>query len=45
LWVYSSPQQSTLLTQEQIRDAGALLPGFQLELEKLFAKPGEAGQS
>ncbi len=38
--VFTSPDESTLLSQEQTLDGGVVLPGFTLPLEKLFAEPG-----
>jgi Uma2 family endonuclease len=37
--VYSSPKSFTELSEDDTLDAGAVLPGFTLELKDLFAKP------
>ncbi len=36
--VYTAPDESTLLTEEQTLDGGRVLPGFGLPLRELFAK-------
>jgi Uma2 family endonuclease len=36
--VYTAPDESTLLTEEQTLDGGKVLPGFRLPLKELFAK-------
>jgi Uma2 family endonuclease len=39
--VFTAPDQSTTLTEEQTLDGGAVLPGFQLPLKQLFSRGAE----
>ena len=41
--VYSSPTQSTTLTAADTLDGGAVLPGFTLPLQQLFAELDRQG--
>lgn len=38
--VYTSPRKKTAITADQAIDGGAVLPGFRLSLQKLFARAG-----
>jgi Uma2 family endonuclease len=39
--VYTGPTQFTVLTEQDTLDGGDVLPGFRLELARLFAEPGQ----
>ena len=43
--VYSSPDEHTVLSEQQSLDGGDVLPGFTLALSNLFAEPGPARKS
>jgi Uma2 family endonuclease len=40
-WVYAAPDQHTVVRETETLDGGAILPGFSLKLEELFAEPAE----
>jgi Uma2 family endonuclease len=43
--VYTAPDQSIVLTEDQILDGGEVLPGFKLPLRKMFARvPAASGR-
>jgi Uma2 family endonuclease len=43
--VYVSPEERTVLSEQQTLDGGDVLPGFTLALSSLFAEPGQAAES
>jgi len=45
LRVYATPEQHTVLNDQQTLDGGQVLPGFRLELQRFFAEPGQATSS
>jgi len=40
--VYTGPSQSSVLTLQDTLDGGEVLPGFRLEVARVFAEPGQA---
>lgn len=45
IWVYTSPQDCSVVSENQAIDGGDVLPGFHLDLQQLFAESGEPGPS
>jgi Uma2 family endonuclease len=41
--VYASPEQFTTVGQHEILNGGDVLPGFSLDLQRLFLDPGQPG--
>ena len=45
VWVYNTPGDSVVLSEQQVLTGGDLLPGFRLELDRFFADPSPTVES